>query len=269
LIVTAYVLHQPGSRGTWNGIEKCSHDEVGSLRVFDRKQDALDYAEFQGMPLYMKPWKITLEVPNVGDEAKQAHCDEREALYHKMMEHDLDGGEAVSAAIEDLKNPEASCDLCKSRTFTFEVNEYQLQVLRQALDNYARMGMGQLNVSVEEFLRQHFYDDSWSQPLDPAYERITKGFKVKYLVNQIKMLVFGHPPNGSWGIYNKQVPKACREAYDIRQIVGRVLSRLHMDRGDKGAAWTVYNRSYLATNSEDPPVKITHQLGGTMPEGED
>jgi hypothetical protein len=43
------------------------------------------------------------------------------------------------------------------RKYTLEVSEFQLQVLRQALDNYARMGMGQLDVSVDEFLRQNFY----------------------------------------------------------------------------------------------------------------
>ena len=52
-------------------------------------------------------------------------------------------------------------------------------------------------------------------------------------------------------------PKACREAYDIRQIVGNVLTKIRTDRGDKEAAWTVDARPYMATNPELPPIKIT------------
>ena len=204
-----WVLHHPYEDGTWRGIEKCSHDEVGSLRVFSSEEEALEHHKNRDMPEYMKPWEIQLQIPGIGDE----------------------------------------------KTYTFEVNENQLHVLRAALDNYARMGMGQLDVSVAEFLRNKFYDDSWDEQLDPVYERVTKRNKVDQLVNRLKDLIFGHPPNGSWGISNEKVPKDCREAYDIRQIVGHALNGVRKAQGKK--PWYIDGRPYLATNDEDPPIKIT------------
>jgi hypothetical protein len=141
-------------------------------------------------------------------------------------------------------------------TFTFTVNRRQLRVIRAALDNYARMGMGQLEVSVDEFLRKHFYDDTWHEPLDPVYERVTKHNKINQMVNRLKELVFGHPPGGSWGIFNEKVPADCREAYDIRQIVGKADVEASRREG-VDRSWDVDNRSYLPTNPEEPPITIT------------
>lgn len=124
--------------------------------------------------------------------------------------------------------------------FVIEMNEAQLQVIIDALDNYSRMGMGQLDVSVEEFLRLSFYER--------YHERC--GNEVKFLVDDIKALVFGHSPNSSWSIGNDEVPAKCREAYDIQQVVRKVLAE-HRN-ADRHSVWM---NPYMATNPSLPPVK--------------
>ena len=144
----------------------------------------------------------------------------------------------------------------EDETFTFKVNRRQLRVIRTALDNYARMGMGQLEVSVEEFLRMHFYDLYYEKNPgvgDPHHE--TVGEMVKSHLDFIKYAVFGHSPHGSWGIYNEKVPADCREAYDIRQVVGKADVEASRREG-VDRSWDVDNRSYLPTNPEEPPIEI-------------
>lgn len=150
-------------------------------------------------------------------------------------------------------------------TFTFTVNHRQLRVIRAALDNYARMGMGQLEVAVEEFLRYHFWGrvkkevvyNTDSKPGDPTWRPLTRPIHelVRQHTYEIKRLVFNHPPNGSWGIFNERVPADCREAYDIRQIVGKADVEASRREG-VDRSWDVDNRSYLPTNPEEPPIKI-------------
>jgi ribosome-associated translation inhibitor RaiA len=156
------------------------------------------------------------ERPNLGDQRTEVH--EHSRGGHRMSDDEL---------------------------FTITLNRKQMNVLWHALDNYARMGMGQLEVSVEEFLRHHFYDESWEQLLDPTYERVTKHSQLRLCAIRIKELVFGHPPNGSWGIHNEKVPAVCREAYDIRQVLGKAM-RLG----------GVHDYPYSPTNPDLPPVTV-------------
>lgn len=159
--------------------------------------------------------------------------------------------------------------------YRIELEERQLRVVLSALDMYFRMGMGQLDVSVDEFLRLEFAARYYEQPLDPVkyradYDRSiaqhlpVKGPKVRELLDEVKQLVFGHASNASWGVRNEQVPVACREAYDILQVLRRCraverIKRLEAD-GDlenaQGVATCVDMRDYHPTNPEWPPVTI-------------
>jgi hypothetical protein len=148
--------------------------------------------------------------------------------------------------------------------FTITVDDKQLRVINDALDMYSRMGMGQLDVSVEEFLRMHFYKLYYEQPAADASEalevELTRGKLVEAYINDVKALVFGHPPNGSWGIYNDKVPQPCREAYDLKQVFRKALAEQRLEKAKaageeelaKHIAITVDMGSYLPSNPEWP-----------------
>jgi len=61
-----WVLHHPYEFGTWRGLEKCAHDEAGSLRAFLDEDEALRHHKQRQMPAYMVPWRLDLIVPSVG-----------------------------------------------------------------------------------------------------------------------------------------------------------------------------------------------------------
>lgn len=62
-----WVLHSPYDDGSWRGIEKCSHDPKGSLRVFSSEEEAMAHRNVMDMPEYVKAWKVGLVVPNLRD----------------------------------------------------------------------------------------------------------------------------------------------------------------------------------------------------------
>ena len=157
----------------------------------------------------------------------------------------------------------------EEKQFTFTVNAKQMYIIRAALDLYARMGMGQLDVAVGEFLQRHFSEQVHRHVMtenldhDPTFvpTPVMVRHIVTTLINELKKVVFGHPPNGSWGIFNEKVPEACREAYDIRQMVGRALHAHRMEECKdeeerKLMTWDTDARSYIPTNLGEEAVSI-------------
>lgn len=164
------------------------------------------------------------------------------------------------------------------RMYTITLSEKQLRVVNDALDMYSRMGMGQLEVAVEEFLRTYFFkryhevpeavpnpDKTESRkrecPSDEDWVTTTRGRLVKALIDRVKYLVFGHPPNGSWGTHNEKVPWRSREAYDIKQVTRKAIAEARMadpdvpEKSKRHIKYTVDMGMYLATNPDLPPVK--------------
>tara|TARA_Y100000310_G_scaffold263083_2_gene273057 strand:+ start:1323 stop:1817 length:495 start_codon:yes stop_codon:yes gene_type:complete len=154
--------------------------------------------------------------------------------------------------------------------YQITLNEEQMRVLREALDNYARMGMGQLDISVAEFLRRHFCDLD-RPPLmtedpgdDPTFvpTEIDVWVAVRGLVVHLKQWVFNHPPEGSWGISNEKVPEICREAYDMKQVIRKALFDAALDQLEPDSErqmtllLSVDQRPYIATNPKQTPIKV-------------
>ncbi len=69
ITMDGWVLHSAYEDGTWRGVEKCSHDDAGAACVSSEK-DAIEHSEEKGMPEYMKPRKIQLRIPEVGEGAE-------------------------------------------------------------------------------------------------------------------------------------------------------------------------------------------------------
>lgn len=145
--------------------------------------------------------------------------------------------------------------------YVVELNTEQMHVVCEALDLYSRMGMGQLDVAVEEFVRTKFYQRYYEKP-DPRATGKRRGEAVREAVNVIKSLVFGHAPNASWAIRSQRVPIRCREAFDILQQLRRPLAedrvaRIEAEGGDAGIARSsVHLADYFPVNPDQPPVKV-------------
>jgi len=139
--------------------------------------------------------------------------------------------------------------------YRIELDKKQLGVVIDALENYSRMGMGQLDVSVEEFIRKHRpASDHFVRMVSPRLlvPKMLVAEYTKLLVNDLKLVVWGHPPGGSYGIYHQDVPQPCREAYDIQQA----LRKFRWDHLGKDASDVrgVDAKTYLPANPEWPPV---------------
>ena len=143
--------------------------------------------------------------------------------------------------------------------YKLELNEYQMHVVRDALENYFRMGMDQLDVSVDEFLRMHFWEQMKDKTINVDDCRLSGIEVVKTLVNQIKLLVFDHSPGASYGIFNEKVPAVCREAYDICQVVRKALSDVRIARHPEDKQqelFTIDQRPYMASNPDQPQAEV-------------
>lgn len=127
-----------------------------------------------------------------------------------------------------------------TRRYTIDVSEEQLGVILRALDVYSRIGMGQLEVAVYETVRDLFWK---------AGDRETVWSHVRAHLNEVKVYVWGHTANSSFGIFSRDVPAECREAYDILQVCRKVRAEA---RGTGG--WSVDIRDYLPAHPEWPPV---------------
>ena len=150
------------------------------------------------------------------------------------------------------------------RTYTVKLNEYQLRVLLCALDLYSRMGMGQLEVAVTEFLNYHFWQNYADTALDGLQDGLESAYApraVESLVFKIKRIVFGHGPYSSWGVRSPRVPLQCREAYDIHQVLQKTRAQTWLDDPNESDIakrhihQTVGMNAYWAVNPEQPPVQ--------------
>jgi len=106
---------------------------------------------------------------------------------------------------------------------TLEINERQAHTLKEALELYARIGMGQLHE-----LNYH-----------PAFQcRDYERDEVDQLLDHLKHTVFtdlygrGH----SYGIRHENTHEASKEAYDIYQVIRH---RLAWHKKPEGNRWSV------------------------------
>lgn len=130
-----------------------------------------------------------------------------------------------------------------NRRYTIDVTEEQLGVILRALDVYSRIGMGQLEVAVYETVRDLFW-----KPTDT--EDVWR--RARSYINMVKTYVWGHTANSSFGIFSRDVPAECREAYDIQQVCRKVRAEA---RGT--GEWSVDLRDYMPAHPEWPPVKCS------------
>ena len=89
--------------------------------------------------------------------------------------------------------------------YLLELQPEHTRPLIEALDLFARIHMGQIE-SMAEAIR--------FESLTPP-EKIEK---IRELCKEIKG-TFGHPPNGSYGIYHQKVPQSAKVAWDLQCVL--------------------------------------------------
>jgi hypothetical protein len=103
------------------------------------------------------------------------------------------------------------------RKYNLTITEEQAGILADALDLFARIGIGQF----EEVLQVY---DPAAKLADIVRDTIRLG------LNDAKMAA-GHHANASHGIHNSKVPDRFRAAFDMKQVI---TNRVAWDRNPKG-----------------------------------
>lgn len=140
---------------------------------------------------------------------------------------------------------------------TIEMNDKQAGVIIDALDMYSRVGMGQLEI-IEEFLRMHFWGKFDKYKVSTIFNETRRQISI------IKALVFDHSPNGSWGIFNEEVPQSCREAFDIIQALRKPLAVTRVAELEEEGKDVLANHvrqtvdmgDYMPANPDWPKIKV-------------
>ncbi len=120
--------------------------------------------------------------------------------------------------------------------YLIEVDETQLLHIVWALDTYIRLGIGQLETVLEALTRMGV--------TPPDDDEFLKYQQVRELLRDIKEL-YGHPANGSHGIYNKDLPESVKRSYDILQVL-----RFCYADGRPGHEHSVWLRKPLKASKE-------------------
>lgn len=149
--------------------------------------------------------------------------------------------------------------------YKLEVDERQARVILAALDLYSRLGMCQWETLVD-FARDQLWKPleqelhEYGAPKETLFDIVLERLNLlRNFVTSIKTEVLFQSPNSSWGIHNDKVPRDCRAAYDIQQVLRKTVAEAGAtDReaaGEKVDRGTVPFHSYFATCEEQPAAK--------------
>lgn len=119
---------------------------------------------------------------------------------------------------------------------TLEMTRQQADVVCKALDLFSRVLIGQLEEieSVCTFNGIPGDMDALQQALNEAKHAL------------------GHPSNGSWGIYNENVPDRARIAWDIQKVIRHAIAYHEHPEGGMGVNFQVPDQS-----GKEPLAKIS------------
>ena len=90
---------------------------------------------------------------------------------------------------------------------TITLDESSVRAVEAALEFFMRFGMGQFEYIEEVIRTQSFASEDWTKDYDSK--------SVEALCNEMKQVVFGHAPGGSYGIRNPSIPDEFRTCADV------------------------------------------------------
>lgn len=115
----------------------------------------------------------------------------------------------------------------KQRVYNIALTENQCNIISNAMDLYARIGLGQIHVIAEHMW--HF-SDKLGIP----------NYKIGEKFNSIKKDITGLDVNASYGIQTKWVPDKFNSAFDIHQVIRNRVS------------WDKYPDGGITVNFDEP-----------------
>ena len=125
--------------------------------------------------------------------------------------------------------------------YTIKVNVDQARIIARALDLFSRIGIGQIEMVVEEAHKMSH------AKIEAPYAEIEE------IVDKLKLALFGMPINASHSICSDKVDVAYREAYDILQVIRH---RLAWDKNPNGNKMSIDFDKPTKWVSDYPPVEI-------------
>lgn len=137
---------------------------------------------------------------------------------------------------------------------TITMTTEQARLLVAILDTHSRLGMGQLEIAVGEYLSGNF-----RVPGDDFPTR-----EVRDTLEELKGIVFTYFGDGPFGIYHPKVPANARQAYDMQQVLRKELAEnaitYFRSQGEfehaKHVLSTVDMKPFMPADPETPPIKV-------------
>lgn len=107
---------------------------------------------------------------------------------------------------------------------TLTVTEEQLRLIQQALDFYARVGIGQFDrIKDHPTFERHLYNEFSFDDGSTDYERYhAVRDAVDMMLVQPRNMLYNNDKfdkNGGWGIHHSNVDDTCRNAFDLVQVI--------------------------------------------------
>ncbi len=106
--------------------------------------------------------------------------------------------------------------------YNLVINENQAKILSSALEVFERLGLGQIDVGIEEAHKPKF----WRMEGNPLNREV-----IRYHCDQLKYLITGHQGNSSFGITSPEISDDYRVARDIQQVIDH---RMAWDKKPEG-----------------------------------
>ena len=128
---------------------------------------------------------------------------------------------------------------------TLKLTEKQAQVVVAALDLYSRILIGQTE-EVERVLTHTYFSKFSLEQMQTA----------RQLLDRVKEVLWGFPPNASHGIHNPDVHDDARKAFDLLQVVRNGVARA---QNPKGGIQVCYDEP-RQTSTEEPLATIEVKL---------
>jgi hypothetical protein len=126
--------------------------------------------------------------------------------------------------------------------YTIELDDAHVRAFINAMDLFARIGIGQL----EEIANIIGYNGIYSADTDQIE-------RVRELCVEMKK-VLGIPVNGSMGIYGDKVPSQCKIAWDMQCVVRQVVAR-----AEGHGAHSIWHNDPLHCEKSVPLITCTHK----------
>lgn len=132
------------------------------------------------------------------------------------------------------------------KKYKIELTEYQLYLLKDAVENQFRNIIGQLDIGIKdicyEAIKRHYPE------LSTYYDRIELNEKAKDLINQLHCLCWNQTPNASYGV---KYSEESDTLIDMNEVIRHFL---YKERGD--TAMTVDGDKPFHWNKDVELIKI-------------